>query len=384
MKKAITTFALILLLSLFMISFFKNEIEESVEKVLFDSSKVSWTCDRNSAGLSGAVDCVGQGLNQQWEYKLKAGVYSSGIMSEGKLYLADELGNLSCLSLSDGSLLWEQSLPQPVFSPLLLHEGVLYFGDCHGSLNAFDLAERTVIWTYQGSKEKIAGGATISPDGESLLFGSYDFKMRSLNRKTGELQFELKTGNYINGTPAIAWGRVLFGGCDSYLRMMQLSDGKELHKVKLGSYIPCSVATDDERAYATCYDGSVKAVDAEGQIVWEYKPKDAAYQCSPSVNSRYLVSAEQNGVINVFEKGTGVLKGTVRVAGDIELAPLIDENRAIIADKDGVITLMDLEKLSIISQYQYGTVISAPLLLNAGLLIICDEDGLVTCFQMKD
>lgn len=345
---------------------------------------ISWTCDRNSAGLSGQVDYIGTSLSKRWEVKLPAGVYSSGVMSEGKLYLVDEEGLLHCLSLEDGSTLWTQALPQPVFSPLLLHEDCLYFGDCQGSFHAFDLASRSLLWSYQGSREKISGGANISPDGQSLIYGSYDFKLRALNRSTGELLFELKTGNYINGTPALAGGRVYVGGCDSYLRIINLAEAREECKAKLGSYIPCSVATDATHSYATCYDGSVKAVDAKGQISWEYKAEDAAYQCSPSVNSHSLVAAEQNGVINILDKRTGQRSGALTVAGDIALAPLVDEQRAIIADEDGIITIIDLARAAILSQHHYGTVISAPLLLQGGLLLVCDEDGQISCFQMND
>ncbi len=375
--------ALLLLASLLLVSCTPEEAKPGAPASP-DSQDISWTCDRNSAGLSGQVDGIGKSLSKKWERKLPAGIYSSGVMSEGKLYLADEAGQLHCLQLSDGSTLWTQALPQPVFSPLLLHEGVLYFGDTHGSFHAFDLATRSILWTYSGSKEKISGGATLSPDGELILFGSYDFKLRALHRSSGELSFELKTGNYINGTPAISKGRAVVGGCDSYLRFINLKEAREEIKVKLGSYIPCSVATDESRAYATCYDGSVKAVDAEGNICWQYQGADAAYQCSPSVNSHSLIAAEQNGAINIIAKASGELKGTVTVAGDIALAPLVDEERAIIADEDGVISIIELKTASIISQYPYGTVISAPMLLQGGLLLICDEDGQVSCFQMKE
>ena len=41
------------------------------------------------------------------------------------------------------------------------------------------------------------------------------------------------TDNYITGTPALLpTGEVLFGGCDSYIHVLSLADGKELRQIE--------------------------------------------------------------------------------------------------------------------------------------------------------
>lgn len=351
-----------------------------------DVSSARWTSDRNTALLSGQVDSVGREFSPLWEVNLRGGVYSGGVMVDSQLYLADEMGYLSCLNLVDGSLVWEHKLDAPVFSPLLWVEGVLYFGDTHGRFSAFDCATQRILWSYSSNKEKISGGTALSTDGASLYFGSYDFTFRGLNRADGQELFVLKTGNYINGTAALLGDSLVFGGCDSYLRVVDGCSGEQLRKIKLGSYIPSSIASDGQNVYATCYNGRVRAVSAEGQELWEYRPPKGkgsiSYQTSPSVNSRYVVAAEQNGVVNILEKDSGTLKSQVLLVGDIDTSPLVDENYALIPDNKGTVYVIDLEQASIVKEYKYGTVISAPLMLDKGLLILCDENGTVSAFHL--
>ncbi len=38
----------------------------------------------------------------------------------------------------------------------------------------------------------------------------------------------MKPGNYINGSPAIADGQAVFGGCDGMLHVISLADGKQV------------------------------------------------------------------------------------------------------------------------------------------------------------
>ncbi len=349
-----------------------------------DTSAVSWTSDRNSPQLRGQVDAIHPSFHKLWELSFPAGVYSSGIIQGGNLYLVDETGLLRCLQLSDGQQRWAHQLPHGVFSPLSWYEGVLYFGDCYGFVRAFDVESKKELWSYQANEEKIAGGINISRDGTMLLLGSYDCHFRVLDRQSGQEKWSLKTGNYINGTPAV-WGDwALFGGCDSYMRLVDFVQGEQRSKLKLGSYIPASIACDEELAYACTYDGEVKAIDKAGTIRWTYGGKDAVYKTSACVNSRYVVATEHNGVINVLDKHTGQLQGKATVAGDIEIPALIDEHSALIADKDGTLSIYSLEsEPRLLATLKYVSEIVAPLILNHNILIVCDVNGTVSCFQLQ-
>ena len=47
----------------------------------------------------------------------------------------------------------------------------------------------------------------------SVLVGSYDFKLHCIDAATGKTNWVYETGNYINGSPGVAKGKAVFGGC---------------------------------------------------------------------------------------------------------------------------------------------------------------------------
>ncbi len=346
---------------------------------------MSWCGDRNDPAHSGKVEPMGNKLTAVWQSKLQGGIYSCPVISEGKLYVTDEKKMLYCLELSSGRILWQQELAHAVFAPLLLHEDTLYWGDTYGMVTAFDLNTRKTRWSFQKTEEKIMSGVALSPDGAQLIYGSYDFHLRALSRAEGKEIFSLKTANYINGTPAVVGERVYVGGCDHHLRIVNLAEKKEEISVKLPSYIPSGIASDGERLYAACYDGSLQARQLDGQALWVYEcpKKSPSYQSSPAVNSQYVVVVEKNGLVSVLDKKTGVPTSSHTTLGDVELSPLVDEQRALICDNDGVLDLVNLATGELIHRERYGSVISAPLISQGGYLILCDEDGRVSCYHWE-
>ncbi len=70
------------------------------------------------------------------------------------------------------------------------------------------------------------------------------------------------TDNYINGTPALLpSGEIVFGGCDSFIHVLQLADGKEVRQIESEAYIASSVAVADGLGYVGNYGNIVIAFD---------------------------------------------------------------------------------------------------------------------------
>ena len=80
----------------------------------------------------------------------------------------------------------------------------------------------------------------------NLLVGSYDSSLHCVDAATGKAVWTHSTDNYINGTPALLpSGEIVFGGCDSFIHVLQLADGKELRQIESEAYIASSVAVMD-------------------------------------------------------------------------------------------------------------------------------------------
>ena len=75
-----------------------------------------------------------------------------------------------------------------------------------------------------------------------------------MDAATGKAVWTHATDNYINGSQVPSTtGEIVFGGCDSFIHVLQLSDGKELRQIDSDAYIASSVAIMDDRGYVITY-----------------------------------------------------------------------------------------------------------------------------------
>ena len=89
-------------------------------------------------------------------------------------------------------------------------------------------------------------------------------------RKPGKLLWKVETENYINGTPSISDGRIVFGGCDGMIRIVDPLTGRQTDTIDIGVYIAASPALSSGLAYFGDYNGTKYCVDLnKGKIAWK-------------------------------------------------------------------------------------------------------------------
>ena len=81
---------------------------------------------------------------------------------------------------------------------------------------------------------------------------------------TGKSVWTYETGNYINGAPAVGGGKVVFGGCDGMLHVLDAATGKDLAAIEVGDYIPGSAVITGNHAYVGHYGDEVLCLDLAG------------------------------------------------------------------------------------------------------------------------
>jgi outer membrane protein assembly factor BamB len=85
-------------------------------------------------------------------------------------------------------------------------------------------------------------------------------------------RWTFKTGNAIDGAPAIAGGVVYVASADKHVYAVDLKTGKQKWKQKLGSPIKASPAVRDNRVYVGDADGKLFCLDtADGKPVWTFE-----------------------------------------------------------------------------------------------------------------
>jgi outer membrane protein assembly factor BamB len=159
--------------------------------------------------------------------------------------------------------------------------GILYLGSEAGIFYAVEMETARELWRFK------AGGSIFHPPvlhGDIVVFGSWDGKLRALNRSSGVLIWEFEAGHvnwevhdiFINGTPTVLDGIVYFSSEDFNVYAVELETGREVWRHSLGDepqarHIPIV----DRTAYIGAWDGHLYAIDIDtGERVWRSSTDD--------------------------------------------------------------------------------------------------------------
>ena len=149
-----------------------------------------------------------------WDFDTGSDVYSSPAVFDGKVYIGSRGGKLYCLDADSGSILWDFNTGSDVYSSPAVAYGNIYITSKYNKkVHCLDADTGDFIWSY------ITGGLMMlsSPavaDGK-LYVGIWETgDLICLDVYTGEIiwDYPLDSGFYIQGSPAIAYGRVYMGG----------------------------------------------------------------------------------------------------------------------------------------------------------------------------
>lgn len=362
--------------------------EKNIPPVKPDYSSASWPIYRGDSNLSGNTDSdLSDSLKLKWSYKTGGDIIASPVIGYGKIFIGSTDGNMYALNIDDGSLVWKYDSGDDIeASALILNENI-YFGNLSGDFFSLKADSGTVNWKAK-VKSDIRGSANYalhsSVDYPILFVGCYDSKMYALNSLTGEIIWEYKTGNYINGAPAVNNNILVFGGCDAKLHIISTLDGNKIGEVITGSYIPGSAAIVDGFAYLGKYDNNLMKIDLEKKnIVWQFEDENngGPFFSSPAVSKNLVVAGSRDGFLYGLDKETGKKEWSFKTLDEIDSSPVIIRNKVLLASIDGRLYLLNLQTGEKIWSYEIGASITSSPAVVDGLITVGAEDGKLYTFE---
>ena len=262
----------------------------------------------------------------------------------GRGFVGSNDGHLYAINLADGRKVWAYQTADAVEAAPLVLQGAVYVGSVNGYLYALDAATGALQWKYQ-TRDKILGGANWvrSPQGDRtwILIGSYDMSLHCVDAATGKAVWTVETGNYVNGTPAVVDGKIIFGGCDGLVRILAPADGRELRTLEAGGYVAGAVAVAGDRLYAANYEEKLICAEAgTGKTIWEYPGEDAGFYSSPAVGPREVVIGGRDNKVHCIDRKTGQPRWTFATRRDVESSPALCGGKVVVGSNDGRLYLL--------------------------------------------
>ncbi|MBS3734859.1 MAG: PQQ-binding-like beta-propeller repeat protein [Phycisphaerae bacterium] len=309
----------------------------------------AWPIHRGDRALTGrARGTLRLPLRTVWTAKLGAGLRSSPVVAGGQVLIGSARGIVRAFDADDGTERWARDVGEPVDAPPCAHAGRVYVGGADGGLHCLDADDGTVHWTYR-TGAKIVGSpnwAYVVDKTETralrIVVGSYDNKLHCVDAD-GHRVWTYETENFINGTPAIAARRVLFGGCDANVYAVALTDGARHAAVDTGSYIAASPAVDGDDVYVGHYGGRFVRVDlAAGRVAWRYGAGEDPFFSSPALADDRVVVGGRDGKVHCIARADGTKLWTFATGGMVDAAPVICGDNVVVGSDDATLYVLDL------------------------------------------
>jgi eukaryotic-like serine/threonine-protein kinase len=347
----------------------------------------TWPIFRGNSALTGvAEDRVAEDLKLMWTFETGGEIVSTPVIGSGRVYVSSTDGKVYALDIVEGALLWNFDAGDAVEASPMLLDGALYVGSLEGGFFALSAETGQVLWknalgsgTYGSANwaEEAEGG------GKSILAGCYDNHLYCFGAVSGELKWTYETENYINGAPAVDGRRVVFGGCDAILHIVDTADGSRIGGVDVGSYIPGSAAVVDGHAYVGHYNGGLVCIDlADRKIVWKYPDADQgeAFFSSPAVGDERVVVGSRDEQLHCIDRQTGEKIWTFRARDKVDSSPVIAGESVFFGSDDGRLYRVDLASGRLLWTYEIGgAIIGGPAVAGGGIFV-GGEDGSLYAF----
>ena len=323
-----------------------------------------------------------------WQFKGDKPVKGAAAIAGGRVFFGDDGGKVHALDAATGKEQWTFKTAGGIEATPLVLDGTVFIGSSDAFLYALDAGTGALKWKYE-TGDKILGGANHakSPDGKSvwILIGSYDANLHCVDASTGKAVWKHATDNYINGTPALTpGGEIIFGGCDSFIHVLQLADGKELRQIESTAYIASSVATADGLGYVGNYGNIVLAFDPKGgEVKWKYRDRNFPYFSSAAVTADRVILGGRDKRLHCIDRASGKGVWTFQTRGEVESSPVVCGDAIIVGSADGRLYCVALADGKERWADEIGASVTASPAVADGRIVVGAEDGSVYCFGVK-
>lgn len=313
----------------------------------------------------------------KWKFKTDGKIFSSPIAKEGIVYIGSEDGYLYAIEEKSGNLKWKFKTNGAVHSSPSIYENSIYFGSFDGYYYAVNAKTGKEIWKFKTGGENWYGeigigntmadlwdyflsSPVIYKDNKqtSVLFGSSDGNVYSLDAKKGILNWKFKTDGPIHSTPVIDKNILFIGGWDANLYAINCTTGKEKWKFSTGTKtgfkgIQSSVAVADGMVYFGARDPYLFALDSEtGKEIWKYDAENSWIISSAVVlNNILYVGSSDTYALLALDSKTGKERYRFRTSGYVYSSPAIAGNTIYFGDFTGNFFSLDMLSSGKISKF---------------------------------
>ena len=274
----------------------------------------------NSLGYCKAVDK--QTGELCWQYKTDAMLFSRPAVSGKYVILPTSDKRLVWLDKKTGKATWQYNADGPYVADGVVSDGILYQGG-YKTFQAWDVKRHRLLWQYDNINNYCQAAPVV--DGKDVVFGAWDTYLRSLDRRTGALQWQWNNGKNVNlyspgnVVPVVTPDHVVIVAPDRFSTAVDRKSGAELWREKNENKVRESLgrSADGKVAYAKTMDGELVAMSTGDQykLLWKVD-LGFGYEHAPCIvleHDGFIYCGSRRGMLAVVDAATHQLVFTSKL-----------------------------------------------------------------------
>lgn len=342
-----------------------------------------WPCFRGNPLQTGVAQSkLPDQLERIWTYQVEGGLEATAAIAEDAVYVGSLDGTLVSLDLQTGKEKWKYQATDEIKSSPAVNHGMVYVGDEKGTLHAVDSMTGQKKFTFQADAA-ITASPTVYQD--HILVGSYDQNLYCL-KPDGSVHWKAETAGYVNGTPAVWKGNAVVAGCDGYVRLIQISDGIEKHKIKIGTYVGASPAISGDHAFIGTFGNQVMSVDLNKfQVSWQYENPDAhfPFYSSAAITEQAVYIGGRDKFLHALNPETGKVLWKFPAKSRVDSSPVISGDKVYFGTVGGQVFGLAANSGKVVWQYDATDAVLSSPAIAGDKLVIGTKGGTLFCFGQR-
>ena len=342
-----------------------------------------------------SINALYPNVKIKWQNETGGLITNSAAVDNGKVISGNELGDVYCVNVNDGSLIWKQKVRSAVYSTPAIYNDKVVFGSCDSSIYCLNVGTGEKQWELKTNHTVM--GSPIIEEGIVYIGGS-DGYFRAININNGEIVWKFGGINgYVESTPLIYDNKIIFGAWDTNLYALNKKDGKLVWKWNNGrerlhfSPATCIPVANDGKIFIVAPDRFMTALDAKtGEVVWrtnKYRVREtigisedkSRIYARCFVDTMFCVSSTANDFEELWFTKTGYTY-------DINPSMPIEKDGVIFfVTKNGMFVACKAENGNILWKHKFrNTIIATITPLSNRELIFTTHDGIIGKLVVDD
>ncbi|HXD86252.1 MAG TPA: PQQ-binding-like beta-propeller repeat protein [Urbifossiella sp.] len=191
-------------------------------------------------------------------------------------------------------------------------------------------------WTFK-TGDSIEGAPAIAKG--TVYIGSFDKHFYAIDLASGKQKWKTKLG-HIKASPSYRGDKVYVGNLNGEFFCLNAADGKQLWKFETGGEITSGCNFHGDNILIGSHDSTLYCLDSAGKKVWEVKT-DGPVNGSPVVAGDVTFVAGCDSILHVLDAGSGKELGAVDLGGQAAATAAVQGDVAYVGTMANTVVAVD-------------------------------------------